>query len=102
MQDIHIKCTPFYCNVTNEPNGRGMKTRFIMSHDQIYNSCHLSFQIFPPEALHLQLLKWRLSTKKKQMRAVASRVWVCGDNVKGICYCVWKGTANKRIGLQVV
>jgi hypothetical protein len=40
------------------------KLNAFLCFDQVYNSCHLSFQIFTLEALHSQLLKWRLTQKK--------------------------------------
>jgi hypothetical protein len=65
---VHTKCIPFYCNIAHEPKGRVMKTKTkcILSklYDQVHNSCHLSFQIFLPEALHSQLLKWCLKYKR--------------------------------------
>jgi hypothetical protein len=29
VQGVHMKCIPFYCKISHEPKGRGMKTKCI-------------------------------------------------------------------------
>jgi hypothetical protein len=52
-----MKCVPIYLNIVHELKGTEIKTKPHLRrlYGDVYNLCHLSFQIFPPEVLHSQL-----------------------------------------------
>jgi hypothetical protein len=61
----NMKCIPTYCNTVHELKGVGMKLNEIENVILlIHNLRHLSFHIFPPEALYSQFYKWSLKQKK--------------------------------------